>query len=164
MNNNIGFTLVETLVVIALFVIVGGISVNLLFSAMKSSTKSAMMNQIKQNGDYALAVMERTIRNGKSITPCPGTTQDITIQNVDDTTTTFDINLGSKQITKDTVPLTSSELEFVGFNNNFDCTQTSGKPANVKITFTLSPRTGTWTSADPAPSMSFQTSITLRNY
>lgn len=163
---NKGFTLVETLVVIALFVIVGGLSVNLLFSAMKSSTKSAMMNQIKQNGDYALAIMERNIRNAKKVvSPCDGSSLNpLIIQNSDGTNTDFYVNVSNGIIYQDTTPLTSNNLKLTDSSNIISCNQETGKPANVTISFTLTPETNSWTSNDPAPKMRFQTSITLRNY
>lgn len=167
MRKNLGFTLIETLVVVALFVIVGGISVNLLFSAMKSSTKAAMMNQLKQNGDYALAVMERTIRNAKNVNsaclPAGSTLNILEVQNIDETTTSFNIDTTiNNKIFKGSEALTSDDIAFFGSANYFVCSQTTGKPASILINFTLTPKN--WGSNDPAPTMNFQTSITLRNY
>ena len=54
-----GFTLVEILVVIGLLAIVVALGSNMFFTTLRGSTKSKTLTIVKQNGDYALSVMER---------------------------------------------------------------------------------------------------------
>lgn len=67
-KKNLGFTLIELLVVVAIMAIIAGISSDLFVSILKGANKANVMNEIKQNGNYVLEIMERNIRNAKSVT------------------------------------------------------------------------------------------------
>lgn len=60
-----GFTLVELLVVIGIMAVVGGVGSDLFVSILKGANKANVINEVKQNGNHALDVMERNIRNAK---------------------------------------------------------------------------------------------------
>jgi len=65
-----GFTLIELLVVVAIFMILALLVTNSLFSILKSNTKANIMKEIRQNGAYALDVMDKTINSGRKIEEC----------------------------------------------------------------------------------------------
>lgn len=65
-----GYTLIELLVVAAIMVILTVAVVNLFFSTLVGGGKSNTLNELRANGDFAITQMERTIRNGASVTPC----------------------------------------------------------------------------------------------
>ena len=67
-KNQQGFTLIELLVVVAIMAVIAGITSDLFVSILKGANKANVMNEIKQNGNYVLDVMERNIRNAKTIT------------------------------------------------------------------------------------------------
>ena len=58
-----GFTLIELLVSIAIIGIAMGIGISALASILKSSTKASIFNTVKQNGDFAMETMVRSVRN-----------------------------------------------------------------------------------------------------
>lgn len=60
-----GFTLIELLVVIGIMAVVGGVGTDLFVSILKGANKANVINEVKQNGNYALDIMERNIRNAK---------------------------------------------------------------------------------------------------
>ena len=62
-----GFTLIELLVVVAVFMTLAVLVANSLFSILKSNAKANLMKEIRQNGNYALDVMDKTISNGRKI-------------------------------------------------------------------------------------------------
>lgn len=66
-RKNGGFSLVEILIVISLFVVVSLIVGQALFSTIKGSTKSDLTIKVRQNGNYALSVMERMLHSATSI-------------------------------------------------------------------------------------------------
>lgn len=71
LNRQKGFTLVEILAVMMVFGIIGGISAGILVTTLRTSNKSNMITQVKQNGDYAISQIAKTIRNSYSLTYPP---------------------------------------------------------------------------------------------
>lgn len=65
-DKRFGFTLVELLVVIGIMAIIGGIATDLFVSIFKGANKANVINEVKQNGNLALDIMERSIRNAKT--------------------------------------------------------------------------------------------------
>ncbi len=70
MKKEKGFTLIEILMVVFLLGIIVVIGSNLFFSILKGASKAEITKEVKQNGDYALAVMERHLRNASSVESC----------------------------------------------------------------------------------------------
>jgi prepilin-type N-terminal cleavage/methylation domain-containing protein len=72
-NKNLGFTLIEMLVVIsslALLILAGS---NLFFASLFGSGKTEAIKEVRQNGEYALKVIEETIKNSYGVRTCvPG--------------------------------------------------------------------------------------------
>ncbi len=65
-KNSKGYTLVEMLAVIVVFAIIGGIISAIFASSLRGSNKANITNDIRQNGNYALAQMSRMINYAKS--------------------------------------------------------------------------------------------------
>ena len=79
-NNNSynkGFTLVELLVVTAVIGVLGVLSATLISSILRSQNKTAIINEVRQNGDLVISKFERDVKqsSGISITgaACPPT-------------------------------------------------------------------------------------------
>lgn len=145
-----GYTLIETLVVVfilGLVLVVGG---NLFFSILKGGAKSEAVKEIKQNGDYALAVIERMTRNAKSAS-CGGGA--LAISNFDGSNTSF--SCLSNRVASGSAYLTSTNV--VASSCSFTCS--GANPQLVTISFTLGPaETGATTA------QTFQTKVSLRTY
>jgi len=79
---NKGFTLIELLVVVAILGVLAVTSSQIVVSVLRSQNKSAVENEVKQNGDLLINKFERDVRNAQRINPpAPGnTTTSITLQ------------------------------------------------------------------------------------
>ncbi|MBI2029445.1 prepilin-type N-terminal cleavage/methylation domain-containing protein [Candidatus Gottesmanbacteria bacterium] len=174
-----GFTLIELLVVTGLVLVIIAVVVQLFFSALRGAAKTAITNETRQTGDYAMSVMERMIRNAQTIenitTYCDGTTQHdkIDIVNQDSQTTTFQcplyfstVYIASNSATGNS-QLTSSKVAVEPHPDcNFICTKTGSGPAVVSIDFTihqLPPAAGVTLRPEEKNSIDFQTSVVVRN-
>ncbi len=166
-----GFTLIEILVTIILFGILGTIATQSLFSLLRGASKSEAVKEVKQNGDYALSFMEIKIRNGTiDDVNCTGVTTSLTINNPNSSpapTTTFDcFTDGSvnrlRQDSSDYLTNTSVTLDDCSNTNiSFICADTNGVK-NVLIKFTLR-RMGDSLGEAESAAQTFQTQVTLRN-
>jgi len=155
-----GFTLIELLLVVAITAVTGVMVVNLFLINLRTSAKTKALTEIKQNGDYALSVMERMIRNAQEIrSSCPGTGSSLMILNPDGETTSFDCS--GTQIASNSSFLTSANLEVK--NCSFSCEKPSGKPAVVTIDFTLAQK-GTSLGKEFSAEINFKTTVSTRTY
>lgn len=68
-----GFTLVELLVVVALIIIVVGVSGDIIVSLVRSYNKTQIQNEIEQNLNFVLTKVENDLRNATAVTT-PGST------------------------------------------------------------------------------------------
>lgn len=162
-----GFTLVELLVAVSLIGIVGGIATIILFTTLQGASKSDIMREVKQNGDYAISVMERMIRNANSVVVgCPAgpgsqIRPSLTIKNRDNQTTSFALSLSGDQIASTGGMLTNNKV--TASNLLFTCTRTRGSPDVVSISFDLAQRAITFRPEERA-SINFKTTVSLRTY
>ncbi|HSD98902.1 MAG TPA: prepilin-type N-terminal cleavage/methylation domain-containing protein [Patescibacteria group bacterium] len=70
--NQSGFTLIEMLAVIIIFIVVGTIAVSILVTSFRTSTKTDVVTAVQNNGNYALSQMAKTIRDARGlVTPFP---------------------------------------------------------------------------------------------
>lgn len=173
-----GFTLIELLVSVAIIAGLGTVLAQAFFTTTRSNTKVERLTDVKQNGEYALAVMERMIRNARSLTATcssEGTqaTPSAAIVGPDGFMTTFQCALDGA-VTRiasvssfGTEYLTSSAVTMGGASCdadtlNFYCTSVAMIPKSLKVTFQLSQK-GTPTDQFEKASATFQTSIGIRN-
>lgn len=157
-----GFTLLEIMVVVGILGIIAVVGSGTFFSILRGSTKTKTLQLVKQNGDYAISVMERMIRNARRVS---GGGDSITIVNPDGETTVFSCEGSPATIASNSAPLMDKEVKVDSCYNVF--TVTSGisgvRPAVVKINFNLSQAEMT-TRPEEQASINFQTTVTLRNY
>jgi len=69
-NKRSGFSLIEIIISLSIFVVISAITVSILQAGFRGSKKSDVTSIVRQNGDYAIAVMERVLRNAKSYDSC----------------------------------------------------------------------------------------------
>lgn len=173
-----GFTLLEILLAV---VIIGGISIILaqsFIATTRGSTKSELVSDIKQSGDFSLKIMEQLIRSSQSVTPCIGTPgTSLQVVGNDGGTTTFgcyyDSSLNISRIASESgvnrLFLTPTNVTLGGtscFDNRmslrFTCTSYPGQPSSISVMFTLSQQ-GSPVSQIERAQASFQTTINVRN-
>ena len=174
-GSNQGFTLVEMLIVLAIFGVLGVMASSSLFSIFQGASKTEILKEVKQNGDYALSLMEQKIRNAGSVTyiagtyPC-GTTSisgsSIEILNQDDTPTIFSCtnNVLQQQLGLAAASnLTNSTVEVVDCNSVFSCVKsdTSNIPV-VTIQFSLTQSNASANLSESSTQV-FKTQVSLRN-
>lgn len=66
-NSNKGFTLVEILVVITVLAVTGTFIFNIFASILRGNNKTQIIASIKQNGQAALEIMDKTIRGADNV-------------------------------------------------------------------------------------------------
>ncbi|MDD5466130.1 MAG: type II secretion system protein [Candidatus Omnitrophica bacterium] len=172
-----GFTLIELLVVVAVFMILAVLVTNSLFSILKSNTKANIMKEIRQNGAYALDVMDKTISSSRKIEECKsssltvtdvGGNQQITFGCLSQSVGGLpQISLASKVCSdngcSDNVRLTSTNITLENCNV-FTCEEIeSGEGfGKVTINFTLK-QLGASTRPEEIARQTFTKTIFLRN-
>ncbi|MBI2590639.1 MAG: prepilin-type N-terminal cleavage/methylation domain-containing protein [Candidatus Blackburnbacteria bacterium] len=107
------FTLIELLVVMTIFTIVLLVVSQVLFSTFKGASKSEAQDTVKRQGEQAMAVMERAIRNARTIYTCSGGLT-VTYQEPSLSTGSFsctNIGSGSGYIASVRGPLTASDVD-----------------------------------------------------
>jgi len=168
----VGFTLIEVLMIVLLLGVVLAVGSNLFFSILKGGSKAEILKEVKQNGDYAIAVMERMTRNASEAVCCfdlscldQRTGEEVgylQITNSDRRTTTFFLE-SSEEVLKiasnSGVYLTSKNVN--ASSGGFVCEGET--PEVITISFTLSQK-GTPLRVEEKATQNFQTTVSLRTY
>lgn len=164
-----GFTLVELLVVLTIFLTVGGVIITVLFISFRGSSKSEVVTSVKQSGTFALSQIVKSIRYAGSLdTPdscIPSTSSStLTVTSITDglqTTYSCPADMNS--------PITSNSAALVDTSKvvvsqcSFTCSQTSlVDPPKVTIQFTLTSKSGGGALVDTS-TIPFQSSVIMRN-
>lgn len=172
-----GFTLIEVLVSIGIIAGIAAVVSQVFFATTRSNTKTEILKETKQQGEFAMEVMGRMIRSSRTITnTCSsgGTTmQSITVVAVDGGTTTFGCVEGggvtriASTSAQRTEYLTSTNVtlggtDCTGDSLAFTCWSASGVPSEVQIGFRLAQK-GTPVDQFETAATPFQTTVIARN-
>jgi len=168
-----GFTLVEMLAVIVIFIVVGAIAMTILVTSFRTSTKTDTITAVQQNGNYALSQMAKTIRNARGLVspfPCTGqvTTDTVSILTSDNQQVTYTC------VPQGATPATIASNGASLINTNivtvascaFTCSQISNSDLPfIRINFSLQQQSGSSFAEQTASksAVSFQTSVVIRN-
>ncbi len=162
-----GFTLVEIVVVMALFAITSVVSTQIFISILRSQLKSEVSKEVKQNGDYAYSAMEQMIRNASQVvTACTTPSTTLQIINQDGGDTIFDCSsnqlASSSATTADTTVhnLTSNTVIVSGCTFTVVC-PAAPAPKYVLASFNVSKGNGN--SPLDTSVETYQSTISLRN-
>ncbi|MBI3577583.1 prepilin-type N-terminal cleavage/methylation domain-containing protein [Candidatus Gottesmanbacteria bacterium] len=173
-----GFTLLEIIIATSIVAVIGVIISQALSATTKSNTKVEILKEVKQNGDFALSIMERMIRNAKAITStCSDTGSagpSVTLKNVDGGSTTLTCQLdgaisriasvsaaGTDYLSGTSVTLGGADCSSASLL--FTCTSLAGVANTIAIGFRLGQK-GMSPSIFDVASQSFQTSVSIRNH
>lgn len=158
-----GFTLVELLVVMTLFALLLLVINQILFSTFKGASKTEATNKVKREGERVMAVMERSMRNARSIYSCTST--QIAYQDQYGTLGSFgcsNVGSGSGYIASGSASLTSNDVDVTSCA--IACENINGSVKAVIITASFAAK-GTATSlrSEEQGNVSLQSRIILRN-
>jgi type II secretory pathway pseudopilin PulG len=70
MKRNSGISLIEILVVMGVFAVLGILTTRSVILSLQGSKKGDALVKVRENVNYAMAVMERQLRNAEEITAC----------------------------------------------------------------------------------------------
>lgn len=161
--NKRGFSIIEMLVVISIFAVIGVFTTRAISLTLKSSKKSDSLVRVRENINYSLSILERQIRNSERISSCTGSpTSSISYTSVEGILSTFScITPGaSGYIASGSARLTSSDISIT--TCSFTCTQVdANNPAVVKINVVAEDATS---SSVEKGTVTAETEIIVRNY
>ncbi len=164
----LGFTLLETLVVISIVGIVAALGISFLSTILKGGNKTTIVSEIKQNGNYVMEVMSRYIRNANSINTCAQNT--LSLMQQDSSVVTFsllptDNNTLNNRIASNSASLTNADIKngVEVTSLTFSC-DTTTYPATVNISFTLANARQASTGQEYKANQTFSTTVSLRTY
>ena len=164
MKHEMGMSLLEILVVVAIFAILGIIVTRSIILSIGGSKKSESLVKVRENLDYSLAIIERQLRNADSITICPLPASNlISYKDLYGNTGTFSCeNLGGLDpyIASGSARLSSSSVKITSCS--FTCTsETSTNPALVTISLEAEDAE---TTGIQKSKVTTSTQVYLRNY
>lgn len=159
-----GYSLVEIMVVLALFAILVLVATQTLLLSLRSANKSEALGRVKENLEYSVSIMERYLRGAKSITTtCPNTdTNTLSFIDKDDVARTFScvnpgvdgyINLNTNRLTDQKISVLSCTIA---------CSTVIGSPPSVEITIVAQDKSSV-PGADQAQATS-KTTVVLRQF
>lgn len=172
-----GFTLIEMVVSIAIIAVVGVALTEVFIATIRSNTKTELLKDVKQNGEFALEIMTRMIQNAKEITSAcsiAGTiSTSLTVVGEDSGETTLGCSFDGTSTrvasvsAQGTAYLTSGNVTLgggscLGSTLAFTCFGAAGIPTSVMIVFDLA-QLGIPEQAFEQASETFQTSVSMRN-
>lgn len=133
-----GFSLLEVLVVLTVFSLIAIIATQSIILTLRGARKSEATTKVRQNVDYALSVIERTLHSAKSVT-CPNPDPSvINFVNADGVASSFScITAGSdKYMASGSARLTGSDIQVTSCS--LSCSSPAGSPSSVTVNITAS--------------------------
>lgn len=156
---NKGISLVEILIVIAIFSVLGIITTRTVIVTLKGARKSDSQIKVRENINYAFSVMERQIRSAKDLSPCPNPdTSTLDYLSLEGIASSF--SCGSGYIASGSGRLTSTDV--VIDTCSIVCVQeTENYPPKIEISISASDSN---LSGIDKGTVTVETEIVARNY
>ncbi len=161
--NKNGFSLIEMLVVMAVFAVLTVVMTQILFVTIRGAKKSDAIVRVRQNLESAVGSMERQLHNAVDIPECPNPDPlTLTLEDINGAGTTFScINIGSSgYIASNSARLTAA-TDIVITACSFTCTGGGSTPKSVILNITAEDAVGT---GSEKASMSISDRVSLRSY
>lgn len=164
--NYSGMSLLEILIVVAVFSILGIVVTRSVLLTLRGSKKSESQVKVRENLSYSLSVIERQLRNADTITTtCPNTTDTSVINYIDEfgnpaSFSCQDIGGSDSHIASGSARLTASDVSIISCS--FECSpEDNGAPPFIDVS--ISARDANAVGIEGAEVTS-TTKIYLRNY
>ncbi len=167
-----GFTLVEMLAVMVVFIIVGSIMLSILVTTFRTSQKTDTLTQVRENGNYVLTQMAKTIRSATGLVapfPCvtPVITSTLTVLTPDHNQIIYDCTIPPSPTPATIASNSASVLDTSAVTLtacSFTCTQNSKSELPIiQINFSLKQQSSSTFVEKTVSTVSFQTSVVMRN-
>lgn len=160
-----GFTLIEILVVITVFAVLGILISRSIILSLGGVKKSESVVSVKENLNYSENIIIRQLRSANSIVDCGSTSNASSISYIDqggDTTSFSCIDVGTSAgyIASGSAALTSTSVNVTSCS--FSCTAgDAGSPDVVSMSFAGTDAT---TSDAKGATVTISSQVSLRNY
>lgn len=157
------FSLVEILVVISIFAVIGILTTRSIFITLRSSRKSDSLVRVRENVNYAMGIIERQIRTAESVNCATVTANNLPYIADGGISTSFSLaTVGTdRYIASGAARLTSNDVTVT--SATFTCTQDLNKNNPPSINISIVAEDNKSIGAEKG-SVSSQTEILLRNY
>lgn len=158
-----GVSLIEILVVVSVFAILGVLTTQSVIQTLRGARKSEALVRVRENLDYATGIIERQLKNANSLGTCTGTT--IPYQDQYGNSTSFGcVGVGvtdplNSYVASGSARLTSTDVRVTSCT--ITCPATGQIPSTVTITLTLQEATS---EGVEGASATVTTRINLRTY
>jgi len=156
-NKNKGFTLVEILVGVSIFVLVTSTAVGLIMTSIQSQRKAIAIQEAQENGRYLLQFMAKEIRMSQ-VNTLDGQTQILNIDHSDFGNIIYRITNG--QVLRNNQPISSDNIQVDGWFYIDGRSEDDYQQPKVTITLKIE-RTGQ--KSEEATSIILQTTTSQRN-
>lgn len=167
-----GFSLIETLVVVALFAVIAAVVAQATAVSLTGSRKADAAGKVRENISYAVNVVERQLRSARRVSsacsPSGETGQTVLFTNEDGASATVGCTTGPSSYVYFSPPAPATTMvltnrQTVSITNcTFVCTEGSGNlPPKIDITIEGTSRE---TEGAEAGIVQVQTSVNLRAY
>lgn len=162
MTKQKGMSIIEILIVVGIFSVLGILTTRAIILTVGGGKKSENLIKVRENVNYSLAVIERQLRNADSITDCTNSnTQKISYLDQNGVASSFSCaNIGSSTIgyvASGSAKLTSDTVDVT--NCSFTCV--NGVQRSVKVSLEAKESTAIGTANSI---VSASTEVFLRNY
>ncbi len=154
LRNTKGFTLIEMLIALAVFSMLGVMATVILVGALQGAKKAAAVALVKNEGSRVVNTMTQMLKYSTSVTACA--TNSITFQSRADGSNPTIFSCTSDSIASNSANLTSGNVEMTSCNISCDA-----QLKQVNINFTLRMKNATF--ATEKANTTFETQIGLRN-
>lgn len=161
--NKKGFSIIEMLIVISIFAVIGILVTSAMSQTLRGSKKSDSLIRVRESVNYSLSVIERQIRNSESITPCTGApSTSLNYRTIEGIQTSFTCtSLGpSGYIASGSARLTSTDISVTACS--FTCSDLNANNPSI-VTLNITAEDATNTSIEKG-SVTSQIEIITRNY
>lgn len=158
MKINKGMSLIEILVVVTIFAVLGIVVTRAVLSTISGSKKSESLIRVRENLSYSLGIIERQLRNADSITQCPNS-DPLRIDYHDQFGNSSYFACLNEYVASGSARLTSTDINVTSCS--FVCTLSTGSPSSVTITLSAKDKNGIGAQG---ATVDVSSEIYLRNY